>query len=95
MYEPASGKGAGDGDVAAPGVYYTVVEMARGYLYLILIPGSGKLLYDTRTLAPTENDAHEALRVSLGKERFRQLAYVPPAEMLERVIGVWVAREAG
>jgi hypothetical protein len=87
-----SGAGSADQDGAEPS--YTVVETARGYLYLVLIPSAGKFLYDARTLAATAEGAEAALRQAVGEELLGGVSYIPPEQMLARVIEIWIEPEA-
>lgn len=87
--------GAGTVDAGGAAACYTVVETARGYLYLVLVPSTGKLLYDVRTLAFTAEWAERALAMALGEQQFRQLAYISPECMLEQVVGIWAEHDIG
>jgi hypothetical protein len=86
--------------VRANALQYTVVETTRGFLYLVLVPQTGNLLYDVRTAAPTREAAEEALRRSLGeepsldREQDHLLVYVSPDTMLGMMMTLVVLRES-
>lgn len=78
---------------------YTVVETVRGFLYVVLVPRTGKLLYDVRTIASTREGAEAAVSQSLGEaaggvEGKRELlVHVPPDEMLGMMMTLVVLNE--
>jgi hypothetical protein len=77
------------------GIPYTVVETAHGWLYVVLIPGTGKLFYDPRLLAPTAAAAAAGLRVTLGEAGFRALDSCTPAQLLGAMTAIRDERETG
>jgi hypothetical protein len=86
--------------VEGDALQYTVVETSRGFLYVVLVPRTGKLLYDVRALARTHAEAEAALRQSLGDEAGGDgqyadlLVYVPPEKMLGMMMTVVILNES-
>jgi hypothetical protein len=81
--------------LSATDMAYTVVETTRGFLYLVLLPSTGKLLYDARSPAPTAAGAAAALRTALGAEVFGALVRVTPEAMLGRIMAFRVEGDSG
>src|SRR4051812_33227330 len=91
----AAGPGSSDGDDPI----YTVVETAYGYLYVVLIPSEGKLLYDAARLAGTAGGAEAALREALagggggGEEPVAMPRGVGPEELLAGLMSALVQEQ--
>ncbi len=87
----------GHATLAADAPCYTVVKTTYGYLYVVLIPNMAKLLYDARTLSRTAAEAEAALRAALaagaGEEPLAPPCFVPPAELLARLMAALVQAE--